>query len=147
MQKLNYSVIINAEKSHVWDTMLDPEKYPQWVKAFSANSQFVGEWKRDAIVKFIDPNMGGTKAILEEFEPYECILAKHISMVNKDGSEETENEMAKKWIGTTEKYIFKELKNSTELIIEMNTHCDFSEMFNNCWPKALELLKGLSEKR
>ena len=46
--------------------------------------------------------MGGTKAILEEFEPYECILAKHISMVNN---------------------------------------------VNNCWPKALELLKGLSEKR
>lgn len=61
MQELNYSISINADKIHVWQTMLDEDKYKQWVKAFSENSQLIGEWKQGSQVKFIDPNIGGTK--------------------------------------------------------------------------------------
>lgn len=101
MKKLSYS--IDADRSHVWNTMLEPGKYEKWVKAFSENSRFEGQWEVGATVKFVDPNMGGTKAILEIFDPHKCILAKHVAMITEEGHEETDSEAAMQWIGTTEK--------------------------------------------
>lgn len=146
MQKLEYSITINAEPSRVWNTMLEPGKYEQWVKAFSDGSTFEGKWEQGAAVRFVDPSMGGTKAILEIYRPYECILAKHVAIVTKEGEEETETDVAKQWIGTTEKYIFSEQDGGTKLTIEMSTHASFVEMFNSCWPKALDTIKALAEE-
>ena len=56
MKTLHYSVEINAPKQNVWDTMLDPQKYNKWASAFSVNSQFVGEWRKDNYIRFIDPD-------------------------------------------------------------------------------------------
>ena len=145
MKKLSYTIKIDADRSHVWNTMLEPGKYEQWVKAFSENSRFEGQWEVGAIVKFVDPNMGGTKAILEIFDPHKCILAKHVAMITEEGNEETDSEVAMQWIGTTEKYILSESGGKTILTIEMNTHPSFVEMFDSCWPKALENIKLLSE--
>jgi len=146
MEKLRYLITINASKQHVWATLLSPETYTQWVKAFSENSQFIGEWKEGAEVRFVDPTMGGTKARLEVFSPYDRILAKHIATITKEGIEETEGEMTETWIGTTEEYLLQEENGATELAIVINTHPDFKEMFDTCWPKALETIKRLSEK-
>lgn len=146
MEELKYSIQINAPKSLVWNSMLETDKYEQWVKAFSENSTFEGTWEEGAIVRFIDPGLGGTKAILEKFKPYDCIIAKHVAMLSKDGSEDTKSESAKQWIGTIEKYIFSENNNLTTLTIEMQTNSAFTEMFDTCWPKALSNIKTIAEK-
>ena len=83
-------------------------KFKQWVNAFSENSQFEGQWETGATVKFVDPNKGGTKAILEVFAPHRCMLAKHVAMITEGGNEETDSEAAMQWIGTTEKYVLSE---------------------------------------
>ncbi len=145
MIKLNYSIEINAEKERVWEIMIGKETYQKWVKAFSANSKFVGDWKQGETILFYDPNLGGSKAILETFKPYDEILAKHFSMVDKDMNENNEDEMSKKWIGSTERYRFIKSGENTKLEIEMITDEAFEKMFNTSWPKALELLKSLCE--
>jgi hypothetical protein len=147
MKKLEYLIEINADKIHVWKTMLEPGKYEQWVKAFSEGSRFEGRWEQAATVRFVDPNIGGTRAILEIFDPHDCILAKHIAMITADGREETDSEAAKQWIGTSEKYVFIEHEGKTTLTIEMNTHPSFVEMFDACWPEALENIKLLSAEQ
>lgn len=146
MQKLHYKKRINASKQKVWDTMLGSESYKQWAKAFSSESQFSGEWKQGSHIRFIDANMGGTKAILEEVKPYDRIHAKHVAIIDKDGSEDTESDVAKTWIGVTEKYVLKEVNGITELSIDILSHEECVAMFDDCWPNALELLKGLCEK-
>ena len=146
MEKRTYSIDIKAVKSHVWNTMLEPGKYEAWVKAFSANSQFIGEWKQGATVRFVDPALGGTKAVLEIFEPYETIVAKHHALITKEGEEDGESEEAQQWIGTLEKYFFSESEGWTTVTVEMVTHQAFVEMFDACWPEALEHIKALSEK-
>ena len=147
MTNLEYSIVIKANKAHVWRTMLEPGKYEYWVKAFSEGSRFEGKWEQGATVRFVDPNMGGTKAILEIFDPHNCILAKHISIITDDGRVDTDSEVAKQWIGTTEKYEFLEHEGKTTLKIEMKTHPAFVEMFDSCWPKALENIKSLCEEQ
>jgi hypothetical protein len=146
MIKLNYSIEINAKKEHIWKTMLDKETYQKWAKAFSAGSIFIGEWKQGETLLFFDPDLGGTKAVLEVFKPYDEIFAKHVSMVDKDRNENNEDEMAKKWIGSTERYKFIGAGNNTKLEIEINTDEVFSEMFNKSWPNALDIIKSLCEK-
>jgi hypothetical protein len=146
MIKLNYSIDIKAKKEHIWKTMIDPETYQKWVKAFSANSKFIGEWKQGETILFFDPDLGGSKAILEIFSPYDEILTRHFSMIDKNQNENNEDEMSKKWIGSTERYRFVESGNGTKLEIEMKTNEVFSEMFNKSWPKALERIKDLCEK-
>lgn len=147
MKQLQYSIEIDADKSHVWRTMLEPGLYEQWVKAFSEASRFEGKWAQGETVRFVDQNMGGTQAILEIFKPYDCILAKHIAMISQDGKEDTESDGAKQWIGTTEKYLFSESAGTTTLTVEMATHPSFAEMFDTCWPKALENIKALAENQ
>ena len=51
-------------------------------------------------------------------------------MVDKDGNENNKDEMAKKWIGSTERYSFIESADNTILEIEMNTDAVFSEKFD-----------------
>ena len=145
MEELRFEIRINSPKTVVWNTLIDAKKYKEWAKAFSPNSYFEGEWKQGTFINFLDPNMGGTKAVLETIEPYCHILAKHVSIISNEGNEDTTGEMAKKWIGTSEEYTLIEEEGETLLVIEIKTHSDFKQMFNEGWPKALQAIKELSE--
>lgn len=145
MQSFIYTIDIDATRKKVWETIIDEAKYKEWVKAFSENSQFSGEWKEGAEVKFFDPDCGGTVAVLEEFKPHSLIIAHHIATLSKNMERETTGVETEKWIGSKEIYMLDEVTGKTTLKIEMQTHEDFAEMFNNAWPKALENIKRLSE--
>ena len=145
MENLEYEICINAPKVSVWNTLTDAQAYQKWVKAFSPNSYFEGEWKQGTFIKFLDPELGGTKALLETLEPCDRIVARHVSMIRKDGEETTEGEIGSKWVGTTEAYTLSEEDNSTSLQINIRTHGDFVPMFESAWPKALASIKTLSE--
>lgn len=147
MESLQYEIKIDAPKAIVWNTLTDSEIYKQWVNAFSPNSYMEGEWKQGAQVKFLDPNMGGTKAIIDMLDPENYILARHISVISKEGEESTQGEVASNWVGTTEEYILNEENGITSLQIKIKSHSDFVEMFEVAWPKALSSIKVLSEAR
>ena len=145
METLNYEIQVNAPKTSVWNTLIDAEKYSQWVKAFSPKSYADGEWKQGTYIKFLDPDMGGTKALIEALGTNAHILVRHVSLISKEGEESAEGEIASKWVGTTEEYRLTEDDNMTSLSIEINTHSQFVPMFNSCWPEALKLIKVISE--
>ncbi len=146
MQQLKYEIEINASISAVWKTLVLPHTYKVWVKAFSPNSYFEGDWVQGSEIKFLDPDMGGTKAILVAVAPEKRIVAKHIALISKKGEESTSGEMADKWLGTTEEYLLEEVGPKTRLSIEINTHEDFVSMFNDAWPTAIASIKQLSEE-
>lgn len=145
METLNYEVRINAPQASVWSTLTDAEKYTQWVKAFSPDSYADGAWKQGTFIKFLDPNMGGTKAFIEALEPEKHILVRHVSVISKEGDESTDGEMAGNWIGTTEEYTLTQADNGTLLTIQIKTHPDFVQMFKSSWPDALQRIRKLSE--
>ena len=147
MKKLVYKTLINSTKENIWKNIIKKDSYSQWVKAFSPNSQFEGEWKEGAEVKFFDNDMGGTVARLDTFKPHDRIVATHIATLTKEKIMETTGPMTEKWIGTKEIYELETVNNQTELRILMETHIDFEEMFNGSWPKALENIKNLSEEK
>jgi hypothetical protein len=145
MKTLNYEIKINADVATIWNTLIKRETYKIWVKSFSPNSYFDGKWIQGTEIKFLDPDMGGTKAVLEIVEPQKRLLAKHIALISKEGEESTTGEIADKWIGTTEDYLLSITKNTSILKIEIKTHNDFVPMFDSAWPTALASIKDLSE--
>jgi len=147
MKDLEYEITINATPAIVWKAMTTKEIYDQWIKPFSQNSTFDGVWEQGEFIKFLDPSMGGTKAVLEIVVPEKEILAKHVALLSDDMIEDTQTEMAQEWIGSTEHYWLEALDSGTKtkLTIKCNMADKFADMCEECWPKAQEKLKEVCE--
>jgi hypothetical protein len=130
MKKLEFKIEIAASRKKVEDTMLDPTTYKEWVNAGWPGADYQGIWKQGEDIRFISPGQGGTLAKLVEFKPYEYILAKHIAVINNDGSEDRDSDLAKGWIGSTESYTFTEKNGNTKLTVEINTNPEWESMFS-----------------
>ena len=115
MKKITFSIDINAAPAKVWETMLAPETYKEWVNPVWPGSYYEGEWKEGHQLRFISPGRGGTLAVLEKVIPYHTISAKHIAIIKADGTKDTASEAAKSWMGTTENYTFTPAGNGTRL--------------------------------
>lgn len=151
MQKIHFSIFINATREKVWNTMLGKETYPIWTKAFSPNSNFEGGWEQGSKILFIGTdengeNMGGMVGRIAEARPYEFMSIEHLGIIDKNGVEDTTGEEARKWAPAFENYTFNEKDGGTEVVIDQDMQPEYKEMFNAMWPKALEALKELCEK-
>ena len=146
MKKLEFKIDINASAKKVWDTMLHPETFKEWISAAYPGSYYKGQWKKGEDIKFLSSNNDGTLATITELTPYEYILAKHIAVINRDGTEDRNSEQAKSWIGTTEAYTFTERNGKTEVKVEVNTKPEWEKMFNDGWSKGLKKLKEITER-
>lgn len=144
LQKLHFSVEINASKEKVWHTMLNDETYRKWTSAFTEGSYFEGSWDQGSKILFLDPDRNGMVAKIAENKPYEFISIEHIGFV-ANGDEDTESEGAKAFAGAHENYTFRETGGKTEVSVDMDTNEEYKAMFEDAWPKALAKLKELSE--
>jgi hypothetical protein len=82
---------------------------------------------------------------IKENRPYDYISIEHRGLY-KDGVEDTTSEEAKKWAPAYENYTFTSKDGGTELSIDMEAEEEYVPMFKEMWPKALQILKELSEK-
>lgn len=150
METIQFSILINADKQKVWDTMLEDKTYREWTKAFHAGSYYEGNWKKGSEIRFLGPNedgtLGGMLSRIDENIKYQYISIEHLGVI-KNGKVDTTSEEAKKWTPSFENYTFTEKGNQTELKIEMMVDPSYKAMFEDMWPKALDALKNLSEKK
>jgi uncharacterized protein YndB with AHSA1/START domain len=148
MQKVNFSIFINASREKVWDTMLQDATYREWTKAFG-DSHYEGDWEQGSKISFIGTDEKGEQAgmvarIAESRKP-EFVSIEYVGTL-KNGVEDTEGEEAKKWAGAHENYTFTEKDGGTELAVVIDVDEQYAGMFNEMWPKALENLKVLAER-
>lgn len=150
MQKLHFSIVINAPKEKVWHTMLEDKTYREWTAAFNPGSHYKGDWNKGSKILFLGPDPktgeeGGMVSRIAENKPYEFISIEHLGIVH-NGVEDTTSEEAKKWAPAFENYTFKEKDGTTEVLVDMDIDEKEAEMFNKMWPDALQKLKELAEK-
>jgi L-rhamnose mutarotase len=149
MQKLYYSIEINAPKEKVWNTMLEDKTYREWTKVFNEISYYEGTWEKGSKMLFLGPDsktgeIGGMVSRIVENKPYEYISIEHVGII-KDGVEDTTSEEATKWTPAFENYTLKEMDGKTEVLVELDSAEEYVKMFEEMWPKGLEKLKELSE--
>ncbi len=151
MQNIHFSIHINAPKEKVWNTMLEDATYRKWTTAFSPGSHYVGGWDEGSEIKFFgndekgNPSTEGMYSRIKENRKHEFISIEHLGMI-KDGVVDTTSEAVKKWLPAFENYTFKEVDGGTELLIDIDITDEYKVMFENMWPRALQVLKELSER-
>jgi uncharacterized protein YndB with AHSA1/START domain len=153
MEKLQFSILINAPKEKVYKVMLTKETYLQWTEAFnpgpdSSTSSFEGDWSEGSKMRFLGTDEKGvTSGMLSRVEkniPNEFVSLEHLGEI-VNGVEDTTSKRAKSWAGAHENYTFKEKDGVTELVVEIDMKDEYKEMFEEMWPKALEKLKEICE--
>ncbi len=147
MDKLNFSIVINAPIEKVWNTMLNEDTYRVWTEAFMPGSHYVGNWSEGSKILFLGPGekekMSGMVSRIKENKLHKFISIEHLGVV-QDGKEDTTSGAVKAWAGALENYTFNHKDGVTEVLIEMDSDEEFTEMFKDTWPKALQKLKELS---
>lgn len=147
MKQLSYQISIHAPVQEVWNTMLQPDTYKQWVAASWPGSFYQGKWEKNERIRFVSEDGSGTLARIEAITPNQFIHAKHIAVLQPGGIEDSTSELAKGWIGITEHYLFTENNNDTVLEIAIQTNPAWEKMFNQGWPNALQKLKEICEQQ
>jgi Activator of Hsp90 ATPase homolog 1-like protein len=140
MTTLKFSAKINASKEKVWETLWNDTTYRQWTAAFMEGSYAKSDWKEGSKILFLTPKGDGMFSIIEKKIPNEQMTFRHLGEI-KNGIEET-----KDWGAATESYYLAERNGMTNLDVEMDATPEFEQYFNNTFPKALEILKQISEK-
>ena len=150
MHKQHFSIMINAPKEKVWNTMLEDDTYRKWTEPFGPGSYYKGNWNQGSKILFLAPGEKGEMGMvsrIKENQKYKYISIEHLGMI-KDGKEDTSSEEVKPWAGAHENYTFIEKNGATEVLIDLETegtNKEMFEMFEDMWPKALQKLKELAE--
>ena len=145
MEKQHFSILINAPREKVWQTLWNDQNYREWTSVFSEGSRAETDWKKGSKVLFLGGSGEGMVSRIEENIANEFMSIKHLGIV-KDGVEDTHSEEVKKWEGAMENYTLRDLNGKTELIIDMDITEDHKDYFQTTWPKALQKVKEMSEK-
>lgn len=148
MEKLHFTVQIDAPVHTVWSTMLNDETYRDWSSAFGEGSHFEGSWDLGSEIRFLGPeddgSMSGMIGTVIENRPDERVTVEYVGEIMKD-VERTGDEA--RFYGAHESYAFDESGGVTTLDVEVDTEEEFAAMFDELWPVALGKLKELAEAR
>ena len=104
----------------------------------------VGEIKEGNEVQFISSVNGyGVTSSVEKLVPNEFVSFKQLADTKDSGQQERENE----WTGAAESYSLAENNNTTILRVSIDVPGGLEETFKLRFPKALERVKYLAERK
>ena len=153
MKKLRYTQDIKAPAREVYRTMLgldQKETHEQWTEEFHPGSTYEGSWEKGSKILFVGPGENGKRvgmvSEIAENIPFKFISIRHYGIV-EDDQEITEGPEVEKWAGGFENYAFEENNGTTTVKIEVDVTDDFVDYFNTAWPRALNKLSEVVEKR
>src|SRR4029453_5675405 len=114
MNKLDFSIQIQASREKVWSALWDDASFRDWTSVLAEGSHAVSDWKEGSKIQFIDPNANaGMSARIEKLVPNEFMLFRHITEI-KDGKEQP----PPTWSGMVESYTLSEKNGTTKLVVE-----------------------------
>lgn len=145
IERLHFSININATKEMVWKTLWGKESYKIWTLPFCEGSYYTGELGPNARIHFLMPEGSGMYSDVIFFKENELIIFKHIGdLINF--KEQEINEETKHWTGALEIYRLVEINaNTTELEVEVDVTDPHIEFMKKRFPQSLEVVKELSE--
>ena len=146
---LKFEKTINANPEKVFKTMISKEGYHQWTAPFNPTSTFEGNWEKGTKILFVgtDENgqKGGMVGKVKENRPYEFLGIEYTGLLQGE-NEITEGPEVESWVGSMESYWFFPEGNGTKVVVNLESNQDFLSFFQESWPKALDILKNISEK-
>ena len=139
------SIAIHAPKEKVWEVLLKDDYTRQWFSEFSEGTHADTDWSVGSKALFTDNTNSGMVAKIVENKKAELLSMEYLGSV-ENGKEEYETEMAKAVKGGMEIYKLSENNGVTDLTISCDMGEDYFDMMSLAWDRALQKIKGLSEK-
>lgn len=144
MKEMQFSIEIHATKARVWDTLWQDETFRQWAGVIDPETYMVGDLKEGNEIQFISAANGyGVTSLVEKLVAGEFLLLRHRADTKEDGKQEREKE----WTGGQESYRLEETDGTTTLTVAFDVPLELKEYFKVNFPKALERVKILSERK
>lgn len=141
MKKLQFTIEINAPKEKVWDALWQDQNYRKWTSVFHEGSHYESDFQEGSEILFLGPEKSGMYAKIEKLVPNEKMYFLHQGEYkNGEKQEGTFGEDA------IEQYDLVEKDGKIELSVTMNVPEDYILYFAEIFPKALEIVKEISEK-
>lgn len=144
IERLPFSIEINASKEKVWEALWDKEKYSIWTTPFCEGSYYTGELEPDGDIQFLAPDGSGMYSSIMYLKENEKIIFSHIGNV-KDGEEQPIDEETQKWTGSLEMYTLTEKDGVTTVLAEVDINEKHKQYMSEKFPLALAELKRISE--
>lgn len=141
MENLSFEIQINASPEKVWNVLWGEITYRQWTTAFTEGSFYQGSLEEGSIVKFFDPNNNGMFSRVEKNVAPKEMKFLHLGEIY-DGVESPQD-----WGEATEAYILEENEDGTLLKGVIQTPAEFKDFLEDKFPKALGIVKNLSENQ
>ena len=143
INRLKFSIDINAEKSTIWNALWNENSYGEWASVFFEGSYVVtDDWEEGSKVHFLGPDQSGIYSIIEKHIPNKIMHFKHIGSV-VGGKEQPLDTESKKWSGATEIYTLSEGNGTCTLAVELDVMDEHLEFMNITFPKALKKVKNI----
>ena len=141
---MQFSIEIEAPREKVWQTLWEDKTFRDWGNIIDEGQYMVGEIAEGSVVQFISSENGlGVTSVIEKLIPHEYIAFKQVADTADSGKEERDKE----WTGGTESFELIEKNNSTNLTVKIDVPPGLEEIFKDRFPKALERVKILAEKK
>lgn len=141
MQTLSFSININAAPETVWFVLWNDLLYRKWTTVFCEGSYAVSTWQPGSRIHFLSPGGRGMYADIVEMEAPRSMRFKHLGEI-VDFEETTPPE---NWSDTIEAYQLEATAAGTKLHVSVDTLEAYCGPFEDMFPKALEIVKALSE--
>lgn len=143
MKEMQFQIEIHASKEKVWDTLWQDETFREWAGIIDPGTHMVGELKEGNEIQFISGNGYGVTSLVEELVENEHLLLRHQADTQGEGKHEREKE----WTGGTESYSLVDKDSTSALTVAFDIPKEMEEYFTINYPKALERVKALAERR
>ncbi len=143
MKEMQFRVEIHATEERVWNTLWQDETFRQWAGIIDPGTYMVGDLKEGNEVQFISGNGYGVTSMVEKLIANEFLLLRH----SADTQDKGRRERAQEWTGGKENYSLSEKDGATTLIAAFDVPTEMEEYFKVNYPKALECVKVLSERK
>jgi hypothetical protein len=144
VKHIQFTAAINAPAAVVWRHVTSPASYSRWASAFAEGSHFEGAWEQGSKIRFLSPSGDGMVAEIAGNRENEFISIRHLGFI-ANGVEDTTSEAVKAWAPAYENYTFIALPEGTKMVVDQDVAAEWEEYLLEAWPKALVLLKELSE--
>ncbi len=143
MQKQQFSTKIAAPRERVWSILWEDKTFRDWANNIDEGMYMVGELKQGNSVQFCSISGYGVTSLVEKLAVNEFVSFRHMADTQDHGEQEREKE----WTDGTESYSLAENDGVTTLTVNIDVPPGQEETFKNIFPKALERVKILAEKK
>ncbi len=142
-----HTVQINATAEKIWKTLTDLETFKIWCSPFAPGVYFEGDWQVGSEIRFVCVNNGSTEGMVSKIlinEPGSHLLIEHVGVISQ-GIALYDGELVESWLPAAEEYKLEPMGDRFLFTIVTQVPIDYEKFFNTTWPKALTLLKEISE--